>query len=145
MMTFLVLLGVLAIGGSVIAALAWSAGGTQPSGERLTRIKASPQWADGKFKNPIPEVTNLWGAMKQMFGGGGEYQIPRQPLPMAHPTDLSTPPQSGLRITKAASAPVYVPKPGESFEPASLPLLERWWPDRPWQTAAEHPIVSSGL
>jgi L-ascorbate metabolism protein UlaG (beta-lactamase superfamily) len=40
---------------------------------------------------------------------------------------------------------VAVPRPGQSVEPASPPPLERWWPSLPWQTAAEHPIVSSGL
>jgi L-ascorbate metabolism protein UlaG (beta-lactamase superfamily) len=35
------------------------------------------------------------------------------------------------------------PRPGESFEPTvSLPT-ERWWPAVPWQTADEHPIVST--
>ena len=38
---------------------------------------------------------------------------------------------------------VFVPKPGQSFEPADLPPFEKWWPEVPWQTADEHPIVSS--
>lgn len=38
---------------------------------------------------------------------------------------------------------VFVPRPGQSFEPATRPPLERWWPDLPWQTAAEAPIISS--
>lgn len=37
---------------------------------------------------------------------------------------------------------VVVPKPGQSIEPASPPRLERWWPEVPWQTAEEHPVVS---
>lgn len=41
--------------------------------------------------------------------------------------------------------PVVVPRPGRSFEPAEPPMVERWWPDVPWQSAEEHPIVSSGL
>ena len=40
---------------------------------------------------------------------------------------------------------VVVPRPGQSVEPASPPQLVRWWPQLPWQTAAEHPIISSGL
>lgn len=36
-------------------------------------------------------------------------------------------------------------KPGQRVEPASLPAFERWWPSLPWDTAQQHPIVSSGL
>jgi len=38
---------------------------------------------------------------------------------------------------------VFVPRPGQSFEPGDLPAQEQWWPDLPWQTAAEAPIVVS--
>jgi L-ascorbate metabolism protein UlaG (beta-lactamase superfamily) len=41
--------------------------------------------------------------------------------------------------------PLAVPQPGERVEPASPPALARWWPEVPWQTAEEHPVVSSGL
>lgn len=37
---------------------------------------------------------------------------------------------------------VVVPRPGQSVEPAVPPIPERWWPDVPWQTADEHPVVS---
>lgn len=37
----------------------------------------------------------------------------------------------------------YVPRPGESFEPDGPPALSRWWPDVPWQTAEEHPVVAT--
>ena len=37
----------------------------------------------------------------------------------------------------------YVPRPGESLEPASLPPNTRWWPDLPWETAEQHPIVAT--
>jgi hypothetical protein len=38
---------------------------------------------------------------------------------------------------------IVVPRPGQSFEPASPPALERWWPKAQWKTAAEDPIVST--
>ncbi|MGK0358472.1 MAG: L-ascorbate metabolism protein UlaG (beta-lactamase superfamily) [Bradymonadia bacterium] len=50
-----------------------------------------------------------------------------------------------LVAAKKVGAEVYVPKPGESIEPASMPASQKWWPDVPWQTATENPIVSSGL
>jgi len=40
---------------------------------------------------------------------------------------------------------VAVPMPGQSIEPATLSPLTRWWPEIPWKTANEHPVVSSGL
>lgn len=40
---------------------------------------------------------------------------------------------------------VVVPKPGQSIDPAAPPELVRWWPELPWQTAEQAPIVSSGL
>lgn len=44
-----------------------------------------------------------------------------------------------------AGVPVAIPRPGESIEPDAPPALDRWWPDIPWQTADEVPIVSSGI
>lgn len=40
---------------------------------------------------------------------------------------------------------VAAPRIGESIEPHDPPPPQRWWPDIPWQTAAEAPIVSSHL
>lgn len=40
---------------------------------------------------------------------------------------------------------VFIPKPGQSVEPAALPPLERWWPSLPWTPAAQDPIVSSQM
>ena len=41
--------------------------------------------------------------------------------------------------------PVAIPKPGQSVEPSNPPPLSRWWPEIPWQTAEEHPVISSGM
>jgi L-ascorbate metabolism protein UlaG (beta-lactamase superfamily) len=40
---------------------------------------------------------------------------------------------------------VVLPRPGESFEPATAPAAERWWPEIPWKSAAQRPIVSTGV
>jgi L-ascorbate metabolism protein UlaG (beta-lactamase superfamily) len=42
-----------------------------------------------------------------------------------------------------ARATVLAPRPGQSVEPEAPPPRERWWPDLPWKTAAEGPIVST--
>jgi hypothetical protein len=50
-----------------------------------------------------------------------------------------------LAAADRATVPVLGPRPGESVEPGAAPTLERWWPTLPWDTAAEHPILSTQL
>jgi L-ascorbate metabolism protein UlaG (beta-lactamase superfamily) len=50
-----------------------------------------------------------------------------------------------LVAAEKAGVQVVVPQPGESVEPANPPEITRWWPEIPWQTAEEAPVVSSGL
>jgi L-ascorbate metabolism protein UlaG (beta-lactamase superfamily) len=50
-----------------------------------------------------------------------------------------------LVAAQKTSTSVAAPKPGESFEPAALPPLARWWPDVPWQTAVQHPVVATKM
>ena len=38
---------------------------------------------------------------------------------------------------------VVVPRPGESVEPELMQPLTRWWPNLPWETGAESPIVAT--
>lgn len=42
-----------------------------------------------------------------------------------------------------AGIKIAVPRPGEVFEPADLPPVKRWWPELPWESADEHPVVST--
>lgn len=49
-----------------------------------------------------------------------------------------------LAAAEAKGQPVIIPRPGQSVEPASPPLLERWWPELPWETSEESPMVSRG-
>lgn len=48
--------------------------------------------------------------------------------------------EAGLKQVEVAT-----PYPGQSFEPDRLPEFERWWPEVPWQSAQEHPVVSSAV
>ena len=50
------------------------------------------------------------------------------------------------RVVAAAAlsgATVATPRPGESIEPTVPITTTRWWPTLPWETARQHPIVSS--
>ncbi|MCB1045885.1 MAG: MBL fold metallo-hydrolase [Calditrichaeota bacterium] len=49
-----------------------------------------------------------------------------------------------LRAAQSSATPLVIPRPGESVDPASPAPLLRWWPERPWRTAQEDPIVSTG-
>jgi L-ascorbate metabolism protein UlaG (beta-lactamase superfamily) len=50
-----------------------------------------------------------------------------------------------LAAAESVGVSVSVPKPGQSIEPASPPALERWWPNVPWKTGAEDPIVATRM
>lgn len=44
-----------------------------------------------------------------------------------------------------ARAALLTPKPGQSVEPDRIPETVRWWPEVPWRSAEQAPIVSSQL
>lgn len=48
-----------------------------------------------------------------------------------------------LAKAKELNVDVATPKPGQSFEPEIKKEFSRWWPDLPWKTAKENPIVST--
>ncbi|NMO17216.1 hypothetical protein HPC49_13135 [Pyxidicoccus fallax] len=48
-----------------------------------------------------------------------------------------------LVASQRVGVTTVVPKPGQSFEPEALPEFVRWWPELPWQTAEQNPIVAS--
>jgi len=50
-----------------------------------------------------------------------------------------------LEAAKAEGVTVVTPKPGQSIDPLDPPQPERWWPNVPWKTAREAPVVSSGV
>ncbi|MEL6179293.1 MAG: MBL fold metallo-hydrolase [Myxococcota bacterium] len=43
----------------------------------------------------------------------------------------------------AAQVPLLTPRPGEVISIDNPPPAQRWWPDVPWKTAAEDPIIST--
>lgn len=45
----------------------------------------------------------------------------------------------------SARVSLLTPQPGEGVEPSVPFPRRRWWPALPWQTAAQHPIVSTGM
>ncbi len=52
------------------------------------------------------------------------------------------------RVLVAADAQgvqVATPRPGESLEPTQGALGQAWWPDLPWRTAQQYPIVATKM
>ena len=50
-----------------------------------------------------------------------------------------------LVAAKQRSVQLAMPRPGESVVPSDVMAAERWWPELPWTSAEEMPVVSPGL
>jgi L-ascorbate metabolism protein UlaG (beta-lactamase superfamily) len=80
--------------------------GADPAGERLARILASPNWANGTFTNPVGARSTPSPSMLKALPGNLRKEArlarrPARPVPLyPHTLDaLSRPPASGLRLT----------------------------------------------
>ncbi len=78
--------------------------GAAPQGQRLLNVRASPNFRDGAFQNPVPTSMMAPGSMLTMLRrqfGGEEERVPRGAIPIVPLTRVSydAPPTSGLRIT----------------------------------------------
>ena len=62
----------------------WSALGTKPSGDRLSRIEQSPQYQDGRFVNTLPTLHDGVSAStaRDFFLGGSAYRRPNSTIPV---------------------------------------------------------------
>jgi L-ascorbate metabolism protein UlaG (beta-lactamase superfamily) len=78
--------------------------GARATGLRLERVKASPRYADGTFRNAAAVSPGLKkgsvGPTISEFLCGGQRRTPHGPLPSTNPLpDWSRPPATGLRAT----------------------------------------------
>jgi L-ascorbate metabolism protein UlaG (beta-lactamase superfamily) len=78
--------------------------GAKPTGERLARIQRSPQYRDGKFRNPVETRKVPPGTMREMLRRqfmGKEQRVPPRAIPVAPlaPATIAQAPASGLRVT----------------------------------------------
>lgn len=85
---------------TILAINGWEAMGKLPSGERLARIKRSPQFQDGRFKNPQPLKNDYWGMITGLFSSS-PHSNPAEPLPIVRPEFSKMPEHrsNGLRVT----------------------------------------------
>ncbi|WP_030813589.1 MBL fold metallo-hydrolase [Streptomyces sp. NRRL S-337] len=89
-----------------LSALRPASFGARPTGERLARIRRSPQFVDGQFRNPVQTRQLLDGsalpmARTQLNREGRLRRAPVGRIPVHRTTaaDLRVPPASGLRLT----------------------------------------------
>jgi len=87
--------------------------GKRAEGARLERMKGSPRWADGAFRNTQPVAPGLKkGTVTptvREFLCGGQRRTPPGPLPSTSPADgWGRPPESGLRATWLGHSTVLV-------------------------------------
>jgi hypothetical protein len=74
--------------------------GMSPAGDRLDRVRASPEWQGSQFRSAQPTWTNLSGVIRHRFDATpGE--TPDAPFHVLYSDgrQLAVPPASGLRIT----------------------------------------------
>ena len=95
-------LALAALGVAGLVASMWDAFGAAPEGERLARIAQSPHYADGRFRNALPTVSDgaSLGTIWEYLAGGSDHRQPRGALPVVPraASDFAEPVDS-LRVT----------------------------------------------
>ncbi|MBV2156182.1 MBL fold metallo-hydrolase [Kitasatospora sp. SUK 42] len=105
--------------------------GAEPRGERLARIRRSPQFVDGAFRNPVPTRRLVYERSpleitRAQLGGDKTRRTPAAAVPVHRllPVDLAAPPESGLRLTWLGHATVLAEIGGRRV------LLDPVWGER---------------
>ncbi|MCO4763388.1 MAG: MBL fold metallo-hydrolase [Myxococcales bacterium] len=144
--------GAIALGALLLLADAWRPMGHGADGQRLARMAASPQFADGRFVNPQPLWNDIAGSVWAMTEGS-DVASPTAAIPFEKVTAkrFQTPPPSGLRVTWLGHSTVLVeidgyriltdPVWGERASPLSWLGPKRWYP--PPLPLAELPPVDA--
>ena len=109
---------VIAVGALLIAAtgLFFAAGkqlGGSASGERLERLRASPNFKDGKAQNPVPTdndwgPANMWETFKDYRSGHKTEPDEPPPIVQLARQSFADEPASGLRVTWLGHSSVLV-------------------------------------
>lgn len=113
--------------------------GAPPKGERLARMQASGQWADGIFVNPQPLWNSSSLTLNEMMKRPA-HTVPQEPVPVeaVDASRFETPPHSGLRVTWLGHSTTLVeidgvrvltdPVWGDFAGPAKGVGPDRWYP-----------------
>jgi len=101
--------------------------GHPPEGVRLERVKDSPQWRDGQFRNVLERVDgSMLTATREFFFGGSAYRRPDAPISTAPRSnaDYLEAPASGLRVTWLGHSTLLLEIDGKRV------LIDPVWGDR---------------
>lgn len=104
-----IILALIAVVLLVVLAMAWTAMGVRPDGERQARIEKSPVWDGEKFENPQPMKMDYWGSFTA-FLDISPVVTPTEPPPAVRvdPKMFATPPPTGLRVTWLGHSSILV-------------------------------------
>ena len=113
--------------------------GEKSSDERLSRMRASPQWSEGRFANEQPMWTNVRSGLLRPFESTpGASPAAPVPVVMNGGKELRSPAASGLRVTWFGHSSVLVEIDGvtmltdplwsERSSPLSWVGPKRWYP-----------------
>jgi L-ascorbate metabolism protein UlaG (beta-lactamase superfamily) len=107
---------------------------------RLERMRRSPQWQDGRFRNRLPRIdAPLPRILREFFFGGSRFRRPAGPIPVERRTaaDFAAPPATGLRVTWLGHSTLLLevdgrrvlidPVWGERASPVPFVGPERWY------------------
>ena len=124
---------------AAMALLGCTSLGAQPSGERLSRMRDSPRWSEGRFTNEQPMWVNTLGGLLRSLNSAPA-EVPDTPVPVVVDGGkrLRSPPASGLRVTWFGHSSVLVEIDGvtvlidplwsERASPVSWVGPKRWYP-----------------
>ena len=89
------------VAGGVVAMNSCASIGKRATGARLEAMKASPNWRDGKFVNPLSSIEPKLFESLRKWMHRADNTVPKTPLPVVTRamSDFDVPPASGLRIT----------------------------------------------
>ncbi len=111
-MSFGILCTVILLAGLMLI-MSWTKLGASISGERLVRVKKSPNYENGKFQNPIPTDNSFgpskwWQTLKDYSGGQKRIPAVEPPVVNLSKDSFETQPASGLRITWLGHSSVLI-------------------------------------
>ena len=100
--------------------------GAKPSGERLSRMRDSPHWSEGRFANEQAMWTSMLGGLMRSFRSTPA-DVPDTPVSvvMDGGKGLRSPPASGLRVTWFGHSSALVEVDGVTV------LIDPLWSERP--------------
>ncbi len=105
-----------ATAGAAAGVLALPVFGGTPSGERLARMQASPQWRDGRFRNTLPTLTQPGpGTIWDFWTSGKAVRVPTEPVPTVSRTRSDFDSPQDLRLTWLGHSTTLVEIEGRRF------------------------------